>query len=109
MRDSRRVALTPRGQRFLDDARQLLATAERMVQPQDAGVVRMAHIFERPRTRSVTTAEYPLVTAGSSRFGSAPERPLRTPVVHGRLLARNTGPGPDREESTCHSSPSRAG
>lgn len=56
VRDSRHVTLTPRGQRFLDDARQLLATAERMVLPDDAGAVRMAHIFELETSRLVVDA-----------------------------------------------------
>ncbi len=53
VRDSRHVVLTPRGEAFLDDARQLLATAERMVHPPDADVVRMAHIFELDTSRRV--------------------------------------------------------
>ena len=56
VRDSRHVVLTPRGQRFLDDARQLLTTAERMVLPEDAGAVRMAHIFELDTSRLVVDA-----------------------------------------------------
>lgn len=56
VRDSRHVVLTPRGQRFFDDARQLLAAAERMVRPEDAGVVRMAHIFELDTSRLVVDA-----------------------------------------------------
>lgn len=56
VRDSRHVVLTPRGESFLDDARQLLATAERMVRPPDADVVRMAHIFELDTSRRVVDA-----------------------------------------------------
>ena len=56
VRDSRHVVLTPRGQRFLDDARQLLTAAERMVLPEDAGAVRMAHIFELDTSRLVVDA-----------------------------------------------------
>jgi len=55
-RDSRHVTLTPRGQRFLEDARHLLVTAERMVGPEDAEVVRMAHIFELDTSRLVVDA-----------------------------------------------------
>jgi DNA-binding transcriptional LysR family regulator len=56
VRDSRHVGLTLRGERFLDDARQLLATAERMVRPQDSGTLRMAHIFELDTSRVVVDA-----------------------------------------------------
>lgn len=56
VRDSRHVVLTPRGEFFLDDARQLLATAERMVRPPDTDVVRMAHIFELDTSRRVVDA-----------------------------------------------------
>lgn len=56
VRDSRHVVLTPRGQRFFEDARQLLTTAERMVRPQDSGMVRMAHIFELDTSRLVVDA-----------------------------------------------------
>jgi DNA-binding transcriptional LysR family regulator len=51
VRDSRHVSLTPRGERFLDDAKMLLATAERMVHPAEANVVRIAHIFEIDTSR----------------------------------------------------------
>jgi DNA-binding transcriptional LysR family regulator len=56
VRDSRHVTLTPRGQRFLDDARQLLATAERMVRPPGDVGLRMAHIFELDTSRMVVDA-----------------------------------------------------
>jgi DNA-binding transcriptional LysR family regulator len=55
-RDSRHVALTARGRIFLDDARQMLALAERMARPQDTSVVRMAHIFEVDTSRRVVDA-----------------------------------------------------
>lgn len=56
VRDSRHVRLTARGQHFLDDARQLLAIAERMSHPQDTNVVRLAHIFELTTSREVADA-----------------------------------------------------
>jgi DNA-binding transcriptional LysR family regulator len=56
VRDSRHVVLTPRGELFLDDARQLLAVAERMSRPQDTAVVRMAHVFELDTSRRVVDA-----------------------------------------------------
>ncbi|HZX03052.1 LysR family transcriptional regulator [Kribbella sp.] len=62
VRDSRHVTLTPRGQRFLDDARQLLAVADRMARPAEDGVLRIAHIFELATSRTVAAAfaaEYP--------------------------------------------------
>jgi len=55
-RDSRHVALTPRGAAFLTDARELLALAERMQQPADASTVRIAHIFELSTSRTVADA-----------------------------------------------------
>jgi DNA-binding transcriptional LysR family regulator len=56
VRDSRHVALTSRGQRFLDDARQLLAIADRMRRPPEPGTLRVAHIFELSTSRLVTDA-----------------------------------------------------
>ena len=53
VRDSRHVALTPRGERFLDDARHLLALAERMRRVQDSNSLRLAHIFELDTSRLV--------------------------------------------------------
>ena len=53
VRDTRHVTLTPRGQRFLDDARQLLAIAASMAQPPRGDVVRIAHIFELETSRLV--------------------------------------------------------
>ncbi|GAA2170170.1 LysR family transcriptional regulator [Pedococcus bigeumensis] len=53
VRDTRHVTLTPRGQRFLDDARQLLAIAASMAQPPRGDVVRIAHIFELDTSRLV--------------------------------------------------------
>jgi DNA-binding transcriptional LysR family regulator len=55
-RDSRHVALTPRGAAFLADARELLAMAERMQRAPDAGTVRVAHIFELSTSRAVADA-----------------------------------------------------
>src|SRR6187401_2236715 len=45
-RDTRHVTLTARGQRFLIEARQLLAIAQHMQRPAPPNTVRMAHIFE---------------------------------------------------------------
>src|SRR5581483_7595877 len=56
VRDSRHVALSPRGEAFLADARELLALAERMRQPPDATAVRIAHIFELSTSRAVADA-----------------------------------------------------
>src|SRR4051794_27267252 len=56
VRDSRHVALTPRGERFLDDARRLLALAERMQRPAETNTVRIAHIFELDTSRQVADA-----------------------------------------------------
>lgn len=53
VRDTRHVTLTPRGQRFLDDARQLLAIAASMAQPPRGDIVRIAHIFELDTSRLV--------------------------------------------------------
>jgi DNA-binding transcriptional LysR family regulator len=56
IRDSRHVEMTPRGQRFLHDARQLLATAHAMQQPSRADAVRIAHVFELTTSRDVVDA-----------------------------------------------------
>jgi DNA-binding transcriptional LysR family regulator len=56
VRDSRHVALTPRGELFLDDARQLLALAERMRHVPDTNALRIAHIFELETSRHVADA-----------------------------------------------------
>ena len=56
VRDSRHVRLTLRGQRFLEDARQLLTIAERMSHPQDLNIVRIAHVFELTTSREVADA-----------------------------------------------------
>jgi DNA-binding transcriptional LysR family regulator len=56
IRDSRHVTLTPRGQRLLQDARQLLALAERMKYEPQPNVVRIAHIFELMTSRQVADA-----------------------------------------------------
>lgn len=56
IRDSRHVTLTPRGQRFLDEARQLLSLAERMQHESRPNVVRIAHIFELATSRDVAEA-----------------------------------------------------
>src|SRR5580704_10669401 len=53
VRDSRHVALTPRGEAFLRDARELLRLAERMQQRSDGSRVRIAHIFELATSRDV--------------------------------------------------------
>ena len=56
VRDSRHVALTARGEAFLDDARELLNLAERMQQRPDGNRVRIAHIFELATSRDVADA-----------------------------------------------------
>jgi DNA-binding transcriptional LysR family regulator len=56
IRDSRHVQLTTRGQRFLDEARQLLAIAQRMQERPQADVVRIAHIYELDTSRDVADA-----------------------------------------------------
>ena len=56
VRDSRHVTLTPRGQRLLEDARQLLALAERMQYEPQPNLVRIAHIFELMTSREVADA-----------------------------------------------------
>ena len=56
MRDSRHVTLTARGQRFLEEARQLLAIADNMQHPSRPDVVRMAHVFELETSRAVADA-----------------------------------------------------
>ncbi|GAA5209445.1 LysR family transcriptional regulator [Microbacterium kyungheense] len=54
-RDSRHVALTPDGARFLRDARVLIAHATRMTRAEDAGI-RIAHIFDLDTSRLVVDA-----------------------------------------------------
>ncbi|GAA2041671.1 LysR family transcriptional regulator [Agromyces tropicus] len=54
-RDSRHVALTAEGVRFLRDARVLIAQAERMTRPDDPGI-RIAHIFDLDSSRVVADA-----------------------------------------------------
>jgi DNA-binding transcriptional LysR family regulator len=56
VRDSRHVELTARGERFLVDARQLLALADRMRRTPETNTVRIAHIFELDTSRQVADA-----------------------------------------------------
>ncbi|MET9002045.1 LysR family transcriptional regulator [Amycolatopsis sp. NPDC004169] len=56
VRDSRHVALTPRGERFLHLARQLLATADQMLREPAPHHLRIAHIFELDTSRVVADA-----------------------------------------------------
>jgi DNA-binding transcriptional LysR family regulator len=56
VRDSRHVTLTPRGKRFVDEARTLLAVAERMQREHQPDVLRIAHIFELDTSRVVADA-----------------------------------------------------
>jgi hypothetical protein len=56
VRDSRHVQLTPRGQAFLDDARELIRLGDKMQAPPDANRVRMAHILELSTSRIVADA-----------------------------------------------------
>lgn len=85
VRDSRHVALTARGQQFLDDARRLLALADTMAQPARPAGVSIAHVFELSTSRLVADA-----------FAEAePDTPLREhamdsitqlgALLHGRL------------------------
>ena len=53
VRDSRHVQLTPRGEAFLLDARELLRLAEKMQTPPDTNRVRMAHILELSTSRII--------------------------------------------------------
>ncbi|MEU4251542.1 LysR family transcriptional regulator [Amycolatopsis sp. NPDC026612] len=74
VRDSRHVALTPRGDRFLHLARQLLATADRMVREPAPHHLRIAHIFELDTSRVVAdafTAAHPGVRLVQSQMDSA--------------------------------------
>ncbi|MDL9979667.1 LysR family transcriptional regulator [Microbacterium sp. ASV49] len=64
VRDSRHVALTAEGVRFLRDARVLIAQAVRMTHPDDPGV-RIAHIFDLDTSRLVADAY-------STRFPEVP-------------------------------------
>jgi len=56
VRDSRHVFLTPRGQRFLEEARQLLLIAQKMQRATGPNVVRIAHVFELETSRAVADA-----------------------------------------------------
>lgn len=56
IRDSRHVGLTAFGESFRDEARQLLALAERMQRRGDPDQVRIAHIFELDTSRQVADA-----------------------------------------------------
>ena len=74
VRDSRHVALTVRGERFLDDARQLLAIAERMRRAPETDAMRIAHIFELDTSRQVADAfasEFPSVRLVERSMDSA--------------------------------------
>src|SRR5438067_6870332 len=51
VRDSRHVTLTRHGERFLDDARQLLVIAQRMQRHANPNLVRVAHIHELDTSR----------------------------------------------------------
>lgn len=67
-RDSRHVALTPAGTRFVRDARTLLAQAGRMVRP-ESSELRVAHIFDLDTSRVVVdefTAQFPEVSVLAS-------------------------------------------
>jgi DNA-binding transcriptional LysR family regulator len=56
VRDTRHVTLTARGERFLVEARQLLAIAQSMQQPDRVNSLRMAHIFELDTSRVIADA-----------------------------------------------------
>ncbi|WP_439380785.1 LysR family transcriptional regulator [Amycolatopsis lexingtonensis] len=74
VRDSRHVTLTPRGERFLHLARQLLATAGQMLREPAPNRLRIAHIFELDTSRVVTDAYlavHPGVEVVQSQMDSA--------------------------------------
>ena len=74
VRDTRHVTLTARGQRFLTEARRLLAIAQTMQQPARADTVRMAHVFELDTSRLVAdayAARFPDVTLSEHALDSA--------------------------------------
>jgi DNA-binding transcriptional LysR family regulator len=74
VRDSRHVALTPRGERFLHHARQLLATADQMLREPAPDHLRIAHIFELDTSRVVADAfhaAHPGVRLVQSQMDSA--------------------------------------
>jgi DNA-binding transcriptional LysR family regulator len=74
VRDSRHVALTPRGERFLQLARQLLATADQMLREPAPHHLRIAHIFELDTSRVVADAflaAHPGVQLVQSQMDSA--------------------------------------
>ena len=74
VRDSRHVALTPRGDRFLHLARQLLATADQMLREPAPHHLRIAHIFELDTSRVVADAflaAHPAVRLVQSQMDSA--------------------------------------
>jgi DNA-binding transcriptional LysR family regulator len=56
VRNSRHVRLTPRGEAFLTDARELTRLAERMQEPAEVNRVRMAHILELSTSRIIADA-----------------------------------------------------
>ncbi len=56
VRDSRHVTLTARGERFHQDARELLEMAERLQRPVRPEGLRVAHIFELSTSRDVCDA-----------------------------------------------------
>ncbi|ADJ45792.1 LysR family transcriptional regulator [Amycolatopsis mediterranei S699] len=74
VRDSRHVALTPRGDRFLHLARQLLATADQMLREPAPHHLRIAHIFELDTGRVIADAfhtDHPGVRLVQSQLDSA--------------------------------------
>ena len=83
-RDSRHVALTPDGARFLREARVLIAQATRMMRPEDTGL-RVAHIFDLDTSRFVVDAfadRFPDVAVIASSMDS--QRQLDA-LMHGLL------------------------
>jgi DNA-binding transcriptional LysR family regulator len=74
VRDSRHVELTSHGERFLEDARCLLATADRMLRRKQSNQIRMAHVFELGTSRMVADAyrdAFPGVQVVESSMDSA--------------------------------------
>jgi DNA-binding transcriptional LysR family regulator len=95
IRDSRHVELTTRGQRFLDEARQLLAIAQRMQERPQADVVRIAHIYELDTSRDVADAysrAHPDIQLVERAMDSPNRPPHRCMSVPSRCLA--TPPSP---------------
>jgi DNA-binding transcriptional LysR family regulator len=102
VRDSRHVTLTPRGEAFLGEARQLLRLAERMQRGPQTDSLRIAHIFELDTSRALAdafTAAHPEVPLEERALDSVAQ--LRALLEHrldvaiirvsARMLAEHPG------------------